>query len=1068
MGIRTCHQHYVQRGSSLSGFPYTRKQHLPSRHRFLRRVSNPSSGKKHFTTETETVDTNNDVLGGRIEPLFQRQRMTSSSESREEAVTPKSSILSPKRKTKVACWNVRTMYECGKTSQVINEMQNYNINILGISECRWTQSGKITHSSGYTICYSGRTDDKHYGGVALILDKNSHSSMIGWKPINDRLITARFQTSYGKLTVIQCYAPTNDDKEDKKDSFYEALDRLIGETPKHDVLITMGDFNSKVGCDNTGKERSMGREGLGCMNDNGSRLIDTCIENDLVIGGTLFKHKTIHKATWTSPSGKTKNQIDHIMINRKWRNSLQDVRSYRGADVSSDHFLVIAKLKLKLRRKQTIGVEKQFNVDKLKDEDCSSKFTVELQNRYAILGQIPVDDIDKAWEQVKDTYQQCAEATLGYRSKKKKDWMTETTWNKVQERKRLRNKLLTAKTETQRTEAKELHKQAIKEVKRSAQKDKKQYIDNKAREAEEASDRGDMKTLYKITKQLTGKIQSTSAGIKDREGNLITDEDKQREIWKEHFESVLNRNPPENLPDFANHEIEDMDINMQEISIEEIKRAINKLKAGRSPGIDGISAEMIKCDKDTSCKMLQDIINKVWNSETLPVEWKKGVIVKLPKKGDLASCGNWRGITLLSIPGKILSRILLERMKDSLDKKLREEQAGFRKNRSCTDHIFTLRTIIEESLEWQSSTYLNFIDFEKAFDSIHRDTLWKILQSYGIPEKYLNIIKDMYEGYSCSVRHDGKHSEWFNITSGVRQGCILSPFLFLTAIDWVMRRATGINAGIQWTLTSHLEDLDFADDICLTSHIRDHMQEKTDRVSTEASQIGLKINEGKTKIMLINGKSKQAVNLNGTAIEQVDNFCYLGSTLSNDGDVLTEIKIRIGKAAAAFNNLNNIWKARNITSNTKIRLYRSNVRSVLLYSAETWKTNKTIESKLRGFEGRCLRRILKVRWPQTISNREIRTRTGINDINEEITKRRWRWLGHVLRMDSSRHTKTALRWTPQGQRKRGRPKGTWRRTVDQEAKLINQTWGQLRRTAQNRRLWRSTVDALCTAKCEED
>ncbi len=107
---------------------------------------------------------------------------------------------------------------------------------------------------------------------------------------------------------------------------------------------------------------------------------------------------------------------------------------------------------------------------------------------------------------------------------------------------------------------------------------------------------------------------------------------------------------------------------------------------------------------------------------------------------------------------------------------------------------------------------------------------------------------------SFSVRHDGKHSEWFNITSGVRQGFILSPFLFLTAIDWVTRRATGINAGIQWTLTSHLEYLDFADDICLTLHIRDHMQKKTDRGSTEAIQIGLKINLGKTKIMVINGK----------------------------------------------------------------------------------------------------------------------------------------------------------------------------------------------------------------------
>ena len=246
------------------------------------------------------------------------------------------------------------------------------------------------------------------------------------------------------------------------------------------------------------------------------------------------------------------------------------------------------------------------------------------------------------------------------------------------------------------------------------------------------------------------------------------------------------------------------------------------------------------------------------------------------------------------------------------------------------------------------------------------------------------------------------------------------------------------------------------------------MQDKTHKVAFEASQIGLKINEKKTKLMVINGKSQQTVKLNERNIDQVDDFCYLGSTLSSDGDIMTEIKIRIGKAASAFNNLNNIWKSRKISRTTKMKLYRSNVRTVLLYGAETWRTNKTIESKLRGFEGRCLRRILNIRWPQTISNKDVQEKTGINDINLEITKRRWRWLGHVLRMDSTRHTKTALYWTPQGQRKRGRPKGTWRRTIEEEMKPSNQTWNGLGILARNRGNWRTAVDALCTDKCEED
>ena len=140
---------------------------------------------------------------------------------------------------------------------------------------------------------------------------------------------------------------------------------------------------------------------------------------------------------------------------------------------------------------------------------------------------------------------------------------------------------------------------------------------------------------------------------------------------------------------------------------------------------------MLKADPNTSARMLVELFNKVWNDEKVPDPWKKGIIVKIPKKGDLTDCGNWRGINLLSVPVKIFCRVLLQRMKKGIEKTLREEQAGFRSERSCTDQIFVLRTIVEQSLEWNSSTYANFIDFQKAFDSIHHLSMWRILKAYG-------------------------------------------------------------------------------------------------------------------------------------------------------------------------------------------------------------------------------------------------------------------------------------------------------------------------------------------------
>ena len=168
----------------------------------------------------------------------------------------------------------------------------------------------------------------------------------------------------------------------------------------------------------------------------------------------------------------------------------------------------------------------------------------------------------------------------------------------------------------------------------------------------------------------------------------------------------------------------------------------------------------------------------------MPAEWKKGYLIKIPKKGDLSRCEDFRGITLLSVPGKVLNRIILERMKGEVDKTLREEQAGFRQDRSCTDQIATLRIIVEQSIEWNSSLYIIFVDYERAFDSLDRETLWKILRHYGVPMKLVNMIKNSYEGMSCRVIHDGQLTKNFEIRTGVRRMLAITiPFHFSHRLD---------------------------------------------------------------------------------------------------------------------------------------------------------------------------------------------------------------------------------------------------------------------------------------------
>ena len=153
------------------------------------------------------------------------------------------------------------------------------------------------------------------------------------------------------------------------------------------------------------------------------------------------------------------------------------------------------------------------------------------------------------------------------------------------------------------------------------------------------------------------------------------------------------------------------------------------MKSGKAPGADCVNAEILKAGGEVTIGALTEIFEGIWETEETPGDWK------MPKKGDLSLCKNWRGITLLSITSKVFSRVILDRISEALDPLLRKEQADFRKGNSYRDHIFTLRQILEQCQEWKTPFYANFVDFDKAFDSIHIYSLWRIDRLYGIPPR---------------------------------------------------------------------------------------------------------------------------------------------------------------------------------------------------------------------------------------------------------------------------------------------------------------------------------------------
>jgi len=265
---------------------------------------------------------------------------------------------------------------------------------------------------------------------------------------------------------------------------------------------------------------------------------------------------------------------------------------------------------------------------------------------------------------------------------------------------------------------------------------------------------------------------------------------------------------------------------------------------------------------------------------------------------------------------------------------------------------------------------------------------------------------------------------------------------------------------------STLEDLDFADDLALLSHTHHHIQEKTSRLSTFAQQVGLKISQKKTEVMTLNVQNPSPVTVNGEVLPTTEEFTYLGSTVRHDGGAGSDIKNRISKARNAYRNLNNVWKSSQYSTRTKLRLYQSCVLSTLLYGSECWRMTESDLDKLSTFHTKNLRRILRIFWPETISNQELFARCNQESMDNIIMHRRWGWIGHICRRENGNIARTALHWTPEGKRKRGRPKNTWRRTVEAELKTFQHTWGTIQKLAQDRQEWRTFVAALRANKAQ--
>ena len=532
---------------------------------------------------------------------------------------------------------------------------------------------------------------------------------------------------------------------------------------------------------------------------------------------------------------------------------------------------------------------------------------------------------------------------------------------------------------------------------------------------------------YSAIKKLTKKSSSRIQSVKSKDGNILTEEEDVKNRWMESYQELYNTENPfsidilNTIPKCTNSEEE------PPILREEVAKAVEHFKDGKAPGYDSITAEELKAAGGPGIDALYHLSTRIWDTETIPADWGKAVITPIYKKKDKLDCNNYRGISLLSHPGKILTYIIQQRIRDKTESILSEAQAGFRPGRGTADQLFALRQIMESYIEKGKNLFVCYIDFEKAFDRVWQTGLWHCMAFFGFPDKYIRLLQALYNQSQSAVRVNGSLTDWFSTRVGVRQGCIISPQLFNILLEVAMLHALhdlDLGACMNGTIINNLR---FADDIAILAESEEDLQTLVSEVFKTSSQLGLKISLTKTQVQVIGrGCDKINIHLANHTLEQVKSFIYLGGQIDEDGTCQNDVKRRIGLALGAMHALHPIWRAKDISNQTKIALYRSLVLSIVLYAAETWTLRKRDQDRLLSFEMSCLRRILGISRRDRIRNDHIRQKLDLETtIMDRIHSRRLTYYGHVIRMCNNRLPLITLSGSTRGTRPKGRPPKRW-------------------------------------------
>ncbi|BHF79661.1 hypothetical protein SprV_0702278300 [Sparganum proliferum] len=745
-----------------------------------------------------------------------------------------------------------------------------------------------------------------------------------------------------------------------------------------DKLVVLGDFNARVGTDHTAWRGVLGPHGLCGSNDNGLLLLRTCTEHRFILTNTNFFLPEREKATWKHPRSRQWHLLDYVLVRRRDQRDVLVTKAIAGADGWTDDRLVISKMHIRLlplRRPQGKRPPGKLNVALLSLSAHHLRFSTELAQRLdnlpiaAVAAAEAVDvaaenvSVTYSWCHLRDTIQSTALAVLGRARRQHQDWSDDNDAvisNLLAEKNRLHKAYVDQPT----TDNKAAYYRSRCHLQQRLREMQDAWTARKAKEIQGYADRNEWKNFFAAIKAIYGPPAKGSAPLLSADGSTLLTEKMQkfgrtlprrpqpllRYLRRRHRPLAASGDqrgsrPPAISP--GNHQGRAADLRRD------------------APGSDAIPAEIYKHGGPQMMERLTALFQAMWRQGEVPQDFKDATIVHLYKrKGNSQVCDNHRDTSLLNIAGKIFARILLNRLNNQLEHGLLPEtKCGFRRHRGTTDMIFAARQLQEKCQEVRTYLYSTFVDLTKAFDTVNREGLWKIMQKFGCAERFIQMVRQLHDGMMARVTDNGAVSEAFAVTNGVKQGCVLAPTLFSFMFSAMLMdayrderpgiriayRTDGQLLNQRWmhfqsrVSTTTVHKLLFADDCAPNTTSEEDMQRSMDLFSAACENFGLVINTQKTVVMhqpppnSATHPNAPQISVNDTQLQVVDNFPYLGSTLSRNTKIDDEVANRISKASQAFGRLRStVWNRHGLQLSTKLKMYKAVILPTLLYGAETW------------------------------------------------------------------------------------------------------------------------------------